>query len=111
MPINGLILLGIVGAGISVIRPDWVRLHWLMRVLVDAGNLIIGFFLLKTGEPIVVAHLGTTPDAAHVEQIMNQTIHYGIWFAVAMAMVQVVKDLRHLVSSRAVRTEKAAAEA
>jgi hypothetical protein len=99
LPINCLILLGIIGAGISLVRPDWVRLHWLIRVLVGVGNLIVAFFLLKSGDSIVIAHLGKAPDAARVAQIVNQTIRYCIWFAVAIVIVQLVKDGRRLVSS------------
>jgi hypothetical protein len=99
LPINGLILFGIIGAGISLVRPDWVHLHWLIRVLVSVGNLTVALFLLKRGDTLVTAHLGKAPDAAHVEQIVNQTIHYCIWFAVAMGIVQLVKDVRRLISS------------
>jgi hypothetical protein len=99
MPINGLILLGIIGAGISLVRPDWVRLHWLIRVLVSLGNLILALFLLKRGESIVLVHLGKTPDAAHVAQIVNQTIYYCVWFAVVVLILQLVKDARRLFSS------------
>jgi hypothetical protein len=104
LPINGLILLGIIGAGISLVRPDWVRLHWLIRVLVSLGNLIVALFLLKKGDSIVIAHLGKAPDAAHVEQIVNQTIHYCIWFAVIMVIVELVKNVRRLVSTEQAAT-------
>jgi ABC-type multidrug transport system fused ATPase/permease subunit len=100
MPINGLILLGIIGAGINLVRPDCVRLHWLIRVLVGVGNLIVALFLLKRGDSIVIAHLGKAPDAARVEQIVNQTIHYCIWFAVVIVIVQLGKDVRRLFAKQ-----------
>src|SRR6266404_5489130 len=99
LPINGLILLGIVGAGISLVRPDWIRLHWLIRVLVSAGNLMVGLFLLQSGDSIVVVDLGKAPDAAHVAQILNQTLHYCIWFAVIMVVVELLKNVRRLVAT------------
>ncbi len=98
-PINGLILLGIIGAGTSLVRPDWVRLHWLIRVLVSVDNLGVALFFLRRGDSIVIAHLGKAPDAARVAQIVNQTIHYCIWFAVVILIVQLVKDIRRLASS------------
>jgi hypothetical protein len=104
LPINGLILLGMIGAGITLVRPDWVRLHWLIRVLVSAGNLIVALFLLKKGDSIVIAHLGKAPDAARVEQIVNQTIHYCIWFAVIMVIVEFVKNVRRLVATEPAAT-------
>src|SRR5258706_7334025 len=72
-PINGLILLGIIGAGTSLVRPDWVRLHSLIRVLVSVDNLGVALFFLRRGDSIVIAHLGKAPDAARVAQIVNQT--------------------------------------
>jgi hypothetical protein len=104
LPINALILLGIIGAGITLVRPDWVRLHWLIRVLVGVGNLIVALFLLKSGDSIVIVHLGQAPDAARVAQIVNQTIYYCIWFAVVILIVQLVKDLRRLVASETAAT-------
>src|SRR5438309_7217584 len=104
LPINGLILLGIVGAGISLVRPDWIRLHWLIRVLVSAGNLMVGLFLLQSGDSIVVVDLGKAPDAAHVAQILNQTLHYCIWFAVIMVVVELLKNVRRLVATEPATT-------
>ena len=98
-PINVLILLGILGAGINLVRPDWVRLHWFIRILVGAGNLIVAYFLLRGGDPIVIAHLGKGPDAVRVAQIVNQTIHYCAWFAVAMVALQLLKDIHRFLSS------------
>jgi hypothetical protein len=104
LPINGLILLGIVGAGITLIRPDWIRLHWLIRVLVSVGNLIVALFLLKSGDSIVIVDLGKAPDAARVAQIVNQTLHYCIWFAVIMVIVELAKNIRRLVATQPAAT-------
>jgi hypothetical protein len=104
LPISGLILLGIIGAGISLVRPDWVRLHWLIRALVSVGNVIVALFLLKSGDSIVIVDLGKAPDAAHVAQIVNQTLHYCIWFAVIMVIVELVKNVRRLVATEPAAT-------
>jgi hypothetical protein len=104
LPINALILLGIIGAGISLVRPDWVRLHWLIRVLVSAGNLIVALFLLKSGNSIVIVDLGKAPDAARVAQIVNQSIYYCIWFAVIMVIVELVKNVRRFVATEPAAT-------
>jgi hypothetical protein len=104
LPINGLILLGIVGAAISLVRPDWVRLHWLIRVLVSVGNLIVALLLLKSGDSIVIVDLGKAPDAARVAQIVNQTLHYCIWFAVIMVIVELLKNVRRLVATEPAAT-------
>jgi hypothetical protein len=100
LPINVLILLGIINAGITLIRPDWVRFHWLMSILVGVGNLIVAYFLITRGNPVVMASLGNTPDAARVAHIVNQTIYYCIWFAVVILILQLAKDVQRLISSQ-----------
>jgi hypothetical protein len=103
LPITALILLEMINAGITLIRPDWVRFHWLMRILGSVGNLIVAYFLIIRGNPVVMA-LGGTPNAARVAQIVNQAITYCIWFAVAIVIFQLVKDLRRLVSTQPAAT-------
>jgi len=76
LPINALILLGMINPGITLIRPDWIRFHWLMSILGGVGNLIVAYFLIFRGNPVVMASLGKTPDAQRVAQIVNQTIYY-----------------------------------
>jgi hypothetical protein len=98
LPINALILLAIINAGITLIRPDWVRFHWLMRILGSVGNLIVAYFLITRGNPVVMASLGGTPDAARVAQIVNQTIYYCIWFSIVIVILQLVKDVRRLLA-------------
>ena len=100
LPINALILLEMINAGVTLIRPDWVRLHWLMRILGSVGNLIVAYFLVTRGNPVVMASLGGTPNAARVAQIVNQTISYCIWFAVVIVVLQLVKDVRRLLASQ-----------
>jgi len=100
LPINALILLAMINAGITLIRPDWVRFHWLMRTVPGVGNLIVAYFLLARGNPVVVANLGGTPNAARVAQIVNQTIYYCIWFAFIILILQLAKDAQRLLVVR-----------
>jgi hypothetical protein len=100
VPINLLLALAMINAGITLIRPDWVRFHWLMRTIGGVGNLIVGYFLLARGNPVVMATLGTAPNAARVAQIVNQTIHYCIWFAFITLILQLAKDAQRLLVIR-----------
>lgn len=93
-----------INAGITLIRPDWVRLHWLMSILGSVGNLIVAYFLTTRGNPVVMASLGKTPDAQRVAQIVNQAIYYCIWFAVVILILQLAKDVHRLISSQHVGT-------
>lgn len=97
LPINVLILLGIIDSGVNVIRPDWIRFHWLMHILRRLGGLILCYLLVRTGNPIVIAHLGAAPDAARVAQIVNQTLNYSILFTAVIFIIQLVKDVRRLL--------------
>jgi hypothetical protein len=99
LPINALLFLGIVSSAISLIRPDWVRFHWFMRVLVNVGNLVVGYLLVARGSPVVMANLGGAADAARVAKIVNQAIDYSIVFALVIVVLQVVKDVRRLMAS------------
>jgi uncharacterized membrane protein len=93
-----------INAGITLIRPDWVRFHWLMRIIGSVGNLIVAYFLITRGNPVVMASLGETPNAARVAHIVNQTIYYCIWFAVVILILQLAKDVRRLISSQPIGT-------
>jgi len=104
LPINALILLGMINAGVTLIRPDWVRFHWLLSILGGVGNLIVACFLVTRGNPVVMASLGKTPDAQRVAEIVNRSIYYGIWFAVIILILQLAKDVRRLISSQHIGT-------
>jgi len=104
LPICALILLEMINAGITLVRPDWVRFHWLMRILGNVGNLIVAFFLITRGKSVVMVTLSGTPNAAHVAQIVNQTISFCVWFAVLTIIVQLAKNVRRLISSQHLAT-------
>lgn len=104
LPICALILLEMINAGITLVRPDWVRFHWLMRILGNVGNLIVAFFLITRGKSVVMVSLSGTPNAAHVAQIVNQTISFCVWFAVLTIIVQLAKNVRRLISSQHLAT-------
>jgi hypothetical protein len=108
LPINALLFLGMINASFTLIRPDLVRFHWLMRTIVGVGNLIVAYFLITRGNPVVMASLGTAPNAARVAQIVNQAIHYCIWFAVVILIVQLAKDVRRLIASQPAHVPAAA---
>ena len=106
LPIAALILLQMLSAGITLLRPDLVRFHWLMRILAGLGNLIIAYFLITRGNPLVMTDLAGTPNAARIAHIVNQTIYYCIWFAVAILILQLVKDARRLLAGQTLVSPK-----
>jgi len=99
MPIVALILLGMIHAGINVIRPDWMRFHWLMNVITRAGEVGLCYFLIRAGSLVVSANVTEPVDYHRVAQVVNQTVYYGIWLAAVISIVHLAKDLNRLVSS------------
>jgi len=97
LPIVALILLGIIHAGINLIRPDWVRFHWLMSVVTRLGELVLCYFLIRAGGMVVSANATGTVDYHRVAQIVNQTVYYGILFTAVISIVHLAKDVCRVV--------------
>lgn len=97
-PLVALILFGLIQAGISVARPDWVRLHYGMRVATRLGGLALCYFVLRAGSLIVVDP-GAGPGAQRVAQIVNQTVTYSILFTVVISIIRLVTDVRKLLGA------------
>ena len=99
MPIAALILLGMISAGVTLLRPDWVRFHWLMRVVIRVGGLVLCFFLIRAGHPIVAANEAASAQAHRIAAIVNQTVYYSILFTAVISLVKLARDIHRLVSS------------
>ena len=99
LPIVAMILLGLIQAGINVVRPDWVRFHSLMSVVLRLGGLVICYLLIRAGNLIVSAHATASVDYHRVAQVVNQAIYYSILITAAVSLVQLVKDVRRLVAN------------
>jgi hypothetical protein len=105
MPIAALILLGMISAGVTLIRPDWVRFHWLMRVVIRVGGLVLCFFLIRAGHPIVAATEAASADGHRIAEIVNQSVYYSILFTAVISIVNLVKDIRRLISTHPAATQ------
>ncbi|HXN50359.1 MAG TPA: hypothetical protein VN943_00375 [Candidatus Acidoferrum sp.] len=98
VPIVAMILLGMIHAGVNLIRPDWMRFHWLMSVVTRVGELVVCYFLIRAGSLVVSTNASGPVDYHHVAQIVSQAVYYGIWITAAISIVQLAKDLRRLAS-------------
>lgn len=108
VPIVVLLLLGMIHAGVNIIRPDWVRFHLLMNIIVRAGGAVLCYILLRAGNLVVAAN-GTTPvDTQRVAQILNQTIYYGLLFSAALALILLANDIRKLIAAPSNRLQTTA---
>jgi hypothetical protein len=99
VPIVALLLLAMAHTAINVLRPDWVRFHWLMSAITRAGGLVLCYFLLTAGNLVVSANITRAADYEHVIRIVNQAFYYCILFTAVISIVHLAKDIRRLVSS------------
>jgi hypothetical protein len=101
IPIVALLLLGMIHAGVNIVRPDWVRFHRLMNIIVRAGGVVLCYILLRAGNLVVASNAAGPVDYQHVAHITNQTIYYGLLFTAALALILLANDIRKLISANA----------
>jgi hypothetical protein len=94
-----------ISAGVTLIRPDWVRFHWLMRVVIRVGGLVLCFFLIRACHPIVAATEAASADGHRIAEIVNQSVYYSILFTAVISIVNLVKDIRRLISTHPAATQ------
>ena len=99
IPIVALTLLGMMHAGINVIRPDWLRFHWLMSIIERTCGLALCYFLIQAGNLVVAANTTGPMDHPRLVQILNQSFYYGILFMAVIFIVEIAKAVLHLLST------------
>jgi len=95
-PVVLIALLGMAQAGVNLIRPDWVRLLWLVRVLTHTANLLICLFLIKAGVWVMAVD-GASAGYRQAVTIVNQVLSYALWAAAVITAVTLWRDLRRLL--------------
>jgi len=95
-PVVLIALLGMAQAGVNLIRPDWVRLLWLVRVATHAANLAICLFLIRAGVWVMAVE-GASAGYRQAVTIANQVIFYSLWATAAITVVTLWRDLQRLI--------------
>jgi hypothetical protein len=98
IPIVALLLLDMMHAGINILRPDWVRFHRLMNMIVRAGGIILCYVLIRAGNLVVASNIAGPVDYQRVARITNEAIHYGLLFSAALGILLLANDIRKLLS-------------
>ena len=80
------------------LSPGWNQLYLLINALILLEMINAGVSLIRPDNLVVMTSLSGTSDAARVAQIVNQIIYYCRWFAVVIFVVQLAKDVRRIVS-------------
>lgn len=103
-----LILLGVVRSCILLVRPHWVRLHWVMRLTATSASLVVLGLSLRTGQWVLLANPGGG-DPAHKLAWMAERLNRGAGLALIAMIVGCVVvwgiELRRLVRLQFPRQE------
>jgi len=94
-PVVLIALAGMAQAGVNLIRPDWVRLRWLVRVATDAANLGICYFLIRAGVWVMAAQ-GASASYLQAVSTVNRVIFFALWAAAVISGLALLRDLRRL---------------
>jgi hypothetical protein len=94
-PVALLALAGMVQAGINLMRPDWVRLHTVFRVVNSLAWIAILLFLLRGGNWFTLAEVPTTSVESYrrTVDILNQCLFY---VQIGLAIAAAYDAFRHL---------------
>ncbi len=97
-PVVVLILLGMVQAGINLVRPDWVLVRSLFRVFGRAALLAICYFVIKAGVWVVPANANVAASYREAAVVINQTVFWGGICVAVISILLLVRDVRRLIS-------------
>jgi len=96
LPVVLVAFLGMLQAGINLLRPDWFQLHLITRIVEDAAFLAMGCFLLRAGHWIVSGDTPGSLASGRTVEIINQCVFYGLLMAVVIAGAQVLRGVHRL---------------
>lgn len=100
-PIVAVAFVGMIQAGINLIRPDWTWLRNAERIVMGLAGLALAGYLLKAGQWVVAGTEGVSP---HTLDIINQIIFYSLLVGAAIAAVQLPRDVYRTMRGTPSRT-------
>jgi hypothetical protein len=94
-PVVLLALAGMVQAGVSLVRPDWVRLPVIYRLVSNVVWITMLLFLLKAGSWIVLTDIpGTSAESyRRTVEVLNHSLIYAL---IGLSVVTAYDMFRHL---------------
>jgi hypothetical protein len=98
-PIVLLTVAEIVRAIINLVRTDWVRFRGIVRVIVNAGGLVVVYFLIKAGSWVTAGDSTANGgrNLAKTVEIVNQCIFYSLVAAAILSAVMIVLRITQLI--------------
>jgi hypothetical protein len=97
-PVVLLALAGMVQAGLNLVRPDWVRLPAIYRLVSNVAWITILFFLLKAGNWVVLMDIpGASAESyRRTVEILNRSLIYALIGLSLVAAYDIFRNLRRL---------------
>ena len=99
-PVVLLALVGMLQAGINLIRPDWVKLRSITKIGIDAATVAMWIYLLNAGQWVVSINQSTPGMGATTLNVINRCFFYGLLLAVGISAVQLLMRLRRFVDGK-----------
>jgi hypothetical protein len=102
VPIVLLAVAGVVHGVVNVTRPYWTPVRSLLRAATQLGTLIVGAFLLRAPEWVVVRDGATLPGGEanmdRVVDIINKGCQIGLVVMCIVSVVEIARELRRATS-------------
>ena len=103
VPIVLLAVAGVVHGVVNFTRPYWTPVRSLMRVATQLGTLVVGAFLLRAPEWVVVRDGATLPGGEanldRVVAIINTVFQFGLVAVCIVTVVEIVREVRRASSA------------
>lgn len=96
LPILALAGLQLVSSLVAMVRPGWARTRAALEIAGSLGGLALVAVLWSAGRLIVVAAQDATEpratDIAHLQTVVDQSVHIGLGITAAICLVKLVVD-------------------
>lgn len=99
-PVVLLALVGMLQAGINLIRPDWVKLRSITKIGIDAATVAMWIYLLNAGQWVVAGNQNPPVVGPATLETINRFFFYGLLLAVAISAVQLLVRLRRFAGGK-----------
>jgi hypothetical protein len=100
-PVILLALLSITQQIVNLVHPNWIKFCAATRLIINTGNLIVLYFLVRTGEVLVlVPGIANSSELVEPLRIVNLTLHYVFFFVAFISIFESLKQIRRLFRVR-----------
>jgi hypothetical protein len=99
-PVVLLALVGMLQAGINLIRPDWVKLQSMTKIGIDAATVAMWIYLLNAGQWVVAGSQNSPMVGPATLETINRFFSYGLVLAVVISAIQLLLRIRRFAGGK-----------